>query len=34
MGDHRADFIEIKGFIDKAINACLDGLFEERVPSF
>jgi len=34
MVDHRTDFREIKGLMNKTINARIDGLFEEGVPPF
>jgi hypothetical protein len=34
MGDHRTDLVEIKGLMNKTINAHIDGLFEEGVPPF
>jgi hypothetical protein len=34
MIDHRADFLEIKGFVNETINARIDGLFEEGVLPF
>jgi hypothetical protein len=34
MIDHRADFLKIEGFINKTINPCIDGFFEEGVSSF